>query len=97
MNARPSAATIEAPEKRRSTVTAQDDFNRQVRQAVLLTAALLAAFIFGVIVLAGGDWIPGTLIVAASVIGIGRQITVINRLRRQTPPAPPHAGHRRGA
>ena len=42
-------------------MTAKDDFDRQVRVVALLTMALLAAFIFGIIVLAGGDWIPGTL------------------------------------
>jgi hypothetical protein len=35
-------------------VTTKDEFNRQVRQTALLTAALLAALIFGIIVLAGG-------------------------------------------
>ena len=51
---------------------------------------LLAALLFGIIVLAGGDWIPGMLIVAASLIGLGRQIPVINKLCRQVPPSPPH-------
>jgi hypothetical protein len=71
-------------------VTAKDEFNRQVRQTALLTVALLAALIFGIIVLAGADWIPGTLIVVASVVGLARLIPVINRLRRDAPPAPPH-------
>ena len=61
-------------------MTAKDEFNRQVRRTALLTVALLAALIFGIIVLAGGDWIPGTLIVAASLIGLARQIPVINKL-----------------
>jgi len=73
-------------------VTAKDEFNRQVRQTALLTVALLAALIFGIIVLAGGDWIPGTLIVAASLIGLASQSRVINKLCRQTPPAARH-GH----
>jgi hypothetical protein len=47
-------------------VTAKDEFNRQVRLTAFLTVALLAAFIFGIIVLVGGDWIPGTLMVVAS-------------------------------
>jgi hypothetical protein len=71
-------------------VTTQNDFNRQVRRTALLTVGLLAALIFGIIVLAGGDWIPGTLIVAASLIGLARQIPVINRFRKQAPPSPPH-------
>ena len=71
-------------------MTAKQEFNRQVRQTALLTMALLFALIFGIIVLAGGDWIPGTLIVAASLIGLARQIPVINKLCRQAPPSPPH-------
>jgi len=71
-------------------VTTRDEFKRQVRQTTLLTVALLAALIFGIVVLAGRDWIPGTLIVAASLIGLARQIPIISRLCNQTPPAPPH-------
>jgi hypothetical protein len=52
--------------------------------------AILAALIFGIIVLAGGDWLPGTLILAASLIGLARQIPIISKLCSQTPPAPPH-------
>ena len=70
-------------------MTAKDEFNRQVRQTALLAVALPAALIFGIIVLAGEDWIPGTLIVAASLIGLARQIPVINKLCRQAPPSPP--------
>ena len=69
-------------------MTAKDEFHRQVRRTALLSAALLAALIFGIIVLAREDWIPGTIIVAASLIGLARQIPVINRLRRESPPAP---------
>jgi hypothetical protein len=71
-------------------VTAKDKFNRQVRLTALLTVGLLAALIFGIIVLAGGDWVPGAIIAAASLIGLARQIPVINKLCRQAPPSPPH-------
>jgi hypothetical protein len=71
-------------------MTAKDDFNRQVRLTALPTVGLLAALIFGIIVLAGGDWIPGTVIVAASLIALAREIPVINKLCRQAPPSPPH-------
>ena len=71
-------------------MTAKDEFNRQARRTALVTVALLAALVFGIIVLAGGDWIPGALIVAASLIGLARQIPVINKLCRQVPPSPPH-------
>ena len=70
-------------------MAAKEEFNRQVRLTALLAVGLLATLIFGIIVLAGGDWLPGTLIVAASLIGLARQIPVINKLCRQTPPAPP--------
>jgi hypothetical protein len=56
----------------------------------MLTVGLAAALIFGIFVLAGGDWIPGTVIVVASVIGLAREIPVINRLCRQDPTSPPH-------
>jgi hypothetical protein len=71
-------------------MTAKDDFNRQVRLTALPTVGLLAALIFGIIVLAGGDWIPGTVIVAASLIALARDIPVINKLCRQAPPSAPH-------
>ena len=71
-------------------MTAKDEFNRQVQLTALLTVGLLAALIFGIVVLTGGDWIPGTLIVTASLIGLARQIPVINKLCRQAPPSPPH-------
>jgi hypothetical protein len=70
-------------------VTAKDEFNRQVRRTALLTVGMLAALIFGIIVLAGADWIPGTLIVAASLIGLARQIPVIKKLCSEAPPTPP--------
>jgi hypothetical protein len=72
-------------------VTAKDEFNRQVRRTALLTVGLLAALSFGIIVLAGGDWLPGTLIVASSLIGLASQIPVINKLCRQAQPSPPHS------
>jgi hypothetical protein len=75
---------------RRRTVTAQEEFNRQVLRTALLAVALLSALIFGIIVLASADWIPGTLIVAASVIGLARLIPIIDRLCRHAPPSPPH-------
>jgi hypothetical protein len=73
-------------------VTAKEEFNRQVRRTAFLTVGLFAALIFGIIVLAGGDWVPGTVIVAASLTGLAGQISVINRLcRRAPPPSPPAA------
>ena len=71
-------------------MTAKDEFTRQVRQTALLTAALLSALIFGIVVLVGGDWIPGALIVAASSIGLVRQVPIINKLRGNARPSPRH-------
>ena len=56
------------------------DFNHQVQRAAILTVALGACFIFGIIVLASGDWLPGGIIVAASTVGFAREIPVIRRL-----------------
>jgi len=71
-------------------VTAKDEFTRQVRQTALLTVALMSALIFGSVVLAGGDWIPGALIVGASAIGLVRQVPIINRLREHARRSPRH-------
>lgn len=70
-------------------MTAKEEFNRQVRRTAFLTVGLFAALIFGIIVLASGDWVPGTVIVAASLIGLAGQISVINRLCHRTPPSSP--------
>ena len=71
-------------------MTAKEDFNRRVWRTALLTVGLLAALIFGVSVLAGGDWIPGVIIVAASLIGLTTQIRLIARLCSASAPSPPH-------
>jgi uncharacterized membrane protein YjjP (DUF1212 family) len=70
-------------------VTAKEDFNRRVWRTAFLAVGLLAAFIFGVIVLAGGDWIPGLIIVVASLIGLTTQIPIIARLCSGPAPSPP--------
>jgi hypothetical protein len=51
-------------------VAAGHESSRQVRQTALLTAAVLFALTFGLTVITAGDRIPGTLIVAASVVGL---------------------------
>ena len=72
------------------SVAAKQEFNRQVRQTALLTVGLAAALVFGIIVLITGDWIPGTIIVAATLIGLANQVPVIRRLRsEQSSPSPP--------
>lgn len=71
-------------------MTAKQGFNRQAWRAALLTLGLLAALIFGIIVLAGGDWIPGSIIVAASLVALAKEIPVIAGLRNGGSPSPPH-------
>jgi hypothetical protein len=69
-------------ERRRREVSVADkeDFTRQVRRTAFLTVGLAAALVFGIIVLVSGDWIPGTIIVAATLIGLTKQVPVIRRL-----------------
>ena len=66
---------------------AKEDFKRRAWRTALLTVGLLAALIFGAIVLAGGDWIPGTIIVVAMIAWPGRsrssQGSVAGRARQQ--------------
>jgi hypothetical protein len=69
-------------------MTAREDFTRRVWRTALLTLGLLAALIFGILVLVGGDWIPGAIIVAASLAGLGSQVPIIARLCNGVP-APP--------
>jgi hypothetical protein len=45
-----------------------------------MAVALVAALIFGIILLIGGDWIPGGIIVAATVIGLAARVPVIWKL-----------------
>lgn len=56
------------------------NFNHQVRRAAILAVALADCLIFGIIVVVGGDWLPGGVIVGASTIGLAREIPVIRRL-----------------
>lgn len=68
----------------------QEDFNRQVRRTAVMTLALAAALVFGIIVLASGDWIPGGVIVAATVVALARELPVIRKLcSSESRPLPP--------
>lgn len=71
-------------------MNAKEKWNRQVRRTAFLTVALAAALVFGIVVLASGDWIPGTIIVVASLIGLVREMPVIRRLC-STPSEPPQS------
>ena len=61
-------------------MTDKQQFNRQVRRTTVTTVALGFALLFGIIVLAGGDWIPGVIIVAAALVGLTRQVPLIRKL-----------------
>jgi hypothetical protein len=65
------------------------NFTRQVRRAAIITVALGACLIFGIIVLATGDWLPGGIIVAASTVGLVREIPIIRALCSAESPASP--------
>ena len=68
----------------------QEEFNHQVRLTAIMTVALAAALVFGIIVLAGGDWIPGGIIVAATLVGLAREVPVIRKLcSTESRPSPP--------
>ncbi len=66
-----------------------EDFKRRVRRTALITVALSAALVFGIIVLAGGDWIPGGITVVAALVGLARQIPVIRDLCSEEPASSP--------
>jgi hypothetical protein len=55
-------------------------FNQQVWRVAIIAVALGACLIFGIIVLASGDWLPGGIIVAASTVGLAREVPVIRNL-----------------
>jgi hypothetical protein len=65
------------------SVTDREHANREIWAAALVTVGLAAALVFGIIVLIGGDWIPGTIIVAATLIGLATQVGTIHRLHRE--------------
>jgi len=58
-------------------------FNHQVRQTALITVALVFALVFGISLLASGDWIPGAIIALVTVAGLSLQTRVIVRLCRE--------------
>lgn len=66
------------------------EFNHQIRRTAITTLALAAGLVFGIILLATGDWIPGAIIVAVTVLGLVREVPVIAKLcSTDLPPSPP--------
>ena len=60
-----------------------EDFKHLVRRTALATFSFAAGLIFGIILLViDHDWIPGSIIVGASLVGLAAQVPVIRRLRR---------------
>ncbi len=56
-----------------------------------ITVSLVSALIFGILVCASDDWVPGLIIVLASSIGIGWRIAVIRNPRNGPRFGPPDA------
>ena len=68
----------------------REEFNHQVRRTAIMTLGLVACLVFGIVVLASGDWIPGGVIVVATVVGLGTEVPAIQRLcSTERPPSPP--------
>ena len=61
---------------------ADEHFNHQVWRTAVITIALAACVVFGIVVLASGDWLPGGIIVATSTVGLARQVPLVRRLFR---------------
>ncbi len=72
-------------------MTEKESWNRRVRRTAFLTVGLAAALIFGIVVLASGDWVPGTVIVVASLVGLVREVPVIRKLCSTPVPGPPRS------
>jgi hypothetical protein len=83
MTANITVREAEVVERRSAIMTSHHSFNHRVRQAAILAVALGACLIFGIAVLASGDWLPGAIIVIASTVGLAREIPVV-RSRRST-------------
>ena len=60
-----------------------------VRRTALTTFSFAAGLVFGVILLVvDHDWIPGSIIVGASLVGLAAQIPIIRRTRANQDQAP---------
>jgi hypothetical protein len=93
MCASAEGSTLESERRRREvSVSGKEAFNRQVRRTAFLTVGLAAALVFGIVVLVSGDWVPGAIIVAATLLGLAEQVPVIRRLCSEdsSPSSPGH-------
>ena len=64
----------------------REEFNYQVRRTAVMTMALALGLVFGIILLASGDWIPGGIIVAATAVGLAVLVPTIRNLCSTEPP-----------
>jgi hypothetical protein len=87
----PARATLSSTAKEVVSVNEKEQWTRQVRRTASLTVALAATLVFGIVVLATGDWVPGTVIVVASVVGLARQVPAIRTLCSTPAPGPPRS------
>jgi hypothetical protein len=55
-------------------------FKRLVLRTAFATVGFAAGLVFGILLLIDGDWIPGAIIVAATLVGLAGQVFVIRRL-----------------
>ena len=62
------------------------------RQAVALVVAFVAAGVFGLVLLIGGDWLPGTIIVVCALAGLIFQFAKSTRRDETDPGMPPQTG-----
>jgi hypothetical protein len=59
-----------------------EELKHLVRRTALATFGFAAGLIFGIILMVvDHDWIPGSIIVGASLVGLAAQVPVIRRLR----------------
>jgi hypothetical protein len=63
-----------------------EDFRHLVRRTAVATFGFAAGLVFGIILLViDHDWIPGSIIIAASLVGLAAQIPGIRRVRSEGP------------
>ena len=67
------------------------DESEHLGPTIAVAAAFVFALAFGVIVLASGDWLPGTVIVVSAAIGLVVRVPAIVRVWRERHPPTPTA------
>ena len=70
----------------------KEDFDRRVRRTAFLTVGFVAGLVFAVVLLANGDWLPGAVILVATLVGLAAQLPIIRRICSKGPPPSPTTG-----